>query len=54
MKLFEWVLLSTGEKCCFDQRDGIWDKQGQPFGELESIGWGLGGERPRTIGFQPR
>lgn len=54
MKLFEWVLLSTGKKCCFDQRDGIWDKQGQPFGELGVYWVGLGRERPRTIGFQPR
>lgn len=31
-------------KSAVNQRDGIWDKQGQLFGELESIGWGLEGE----------
>lgn len=42
MKLFEWVLLPTGEKCCLDQRDGIWDKKGSLLVNLNLSELGVG------------
>ena len=43
LKLLERVLLPTGEKCCLDQRDGIWDKKGSLLVNLNLSEWGVGG-----------